>query len=1241
VRPAVTHLGLRHFKTYGSASRRRAVLRAAAASSPAVEGLEARTLMSATPTWTVTPEHVPELKPDQVAPQNTAAPTGITPAQMRTAYGINSIAGDGTGQTIAIVDCYDDPNIVSDLASFDAYFNIAAPPSFSVVSQTGSMTSLPAANSGWITEESLDVEWSHAIAPGANIMLVEANSDNDSDAFAAVNWARQQPGVSVVSMSWAAGDSQAEEQSYDTTFFTPAGHTGVTFVASSDDDGSYLSGGPAYPAANPNVLSVGGTTLNIDSNGDYESESAWGGSGGGFSAAEAQPAYQKGIVTQGSTLRGVPDVSFDADPNTGVPVFDSYNNGTTDPWGEWGGTSLSAPCWAGLIAITDQIRVEDGLSTLDGPSQTLPDIYSLNSANFHDITTGSNAYSAGPGYDLVTGLGTPIANNLVLDLTDQPTQLIFIQSPDNGVAGQNIAPAVTVAVQDVNGDTVSTDSSTVTLTLSNGVFASTGNNTASVAAVDGVATFGNLVIDAAGSYTITASEAMLNRATCTAFNITAAAAAKLVFTQQPSATTIATAITPAVTVAVEDSYGNIVTGDTSAVTLTLSSGTFSSTGSNTVSVSAVGGVASFSGMMIGTTGSYTVAAGDGMLSGATSTSFVVYGTPAQLAIIQQPTDTALGQSFSPTVSVAVEDNSGALVGSDGSLVTLTLSSGDFSTGSNAVTVAAVNGLATFNNLTVESVGSYTLSATDGMLAGAGSAGFKIATVPTVLSVNRSTPAGIGAETASVSYAVTFNEPVEGVSAANFQLVLGGGVSASSTLVVSPSSGFNSFYTVTINNISGTGTLGLNVANATGISDTSGNQFASGFAGFTGQVYSIDQPTQLAFTQPPTASYTGQPIDAGTGIQVAVEDGSGNTLSFDSSPVTLTLSSGTFSTGSNTATVAAVNGIATFSGLEINSAGNFTISARDGALVGATSGSFALTAVPLPSWVSSGSVATWNPSTNTLTVTGTANVISDPGSAEPIIQASGASAVVNLDPSSGTDIHIGGLSLTNGASAIVTSLGSARSVTNYHLLVVGVRGATVAPTYAIDSTSTLDLTDNDMAILYGSGTTPLATVNAQLLEAYDGGLWDKPGLTSSIARTEGGQTALGFGEAWSLALSSFDGLTLGGNAVLVKYTVVGDATLAGTVGLADYNTVLGNYNQSGQTWTSGSFDYSGSVGLAQYNAVLAHYNQTLAGLLPSAASPSSSTSSTVSGTPASAQTTTTVAPKKRPVKHLIKHRHKKS
>ena len=213
---------------------------------------------------------------------------GYTAAQIRAAYGFSNLsfgstAADGRGQTIAIIDAYNDPNITSDLAAFDAGMGLAAPPSFRVVNESGG-TSLPSTDpsQGWEGEEALDVEWAHAIAPGANIILVEANSASDTDLFAAVNWARQQTGVSAISMSWGSDDS-ASNASYDQNLaskylVTPSGHAGITFVASSGD-----SRVPSFPSTSPNVLAVGGTDLYLTSSGSITSETPWNLSGGGTS----------------------------------------------------------------------------------------------------------------------------------------------------------------------------------------------------------------------------------------------------------------------------------------------------------------------------------------------------------------------------------------------------------------------------------------------------------------------------------------------------------------------------------------------------------------------------------------------------------------------------------------------------------------------------------------------------------------------------------------------------------------------------------------------------------------------------------------------------------------------------------------------------------------------------------------------------------------------------------------------
>jgi hypothetical protein len=443
---------------------------------PVIENLESRILLSAAHHAALAHTNF-RILPHNATPAAIYAPNGLTPAIVRQAYGINqimfgNITGDGTGQTIAIVDAYNAPSIVSDLHTFDTIYGLPDP-TLIRINQSGG-TTLPGNDpsgpgNSWAVETSLDVEWAHAVAPKAKIVLVLANSASLSNLFAAVNTARRYAGVSAVSMSWGS-DEASSNTSYNSYFTTPSGHNGVTFIAAAGDSGAYGFNGTTrtvgYPAASPNVLAVGGTALNTDAAGNYLSESAWGygtnsgsygGSGGGISRYQAQPAYQRGVVTQTSTYRAVPDVSFLADPNTGVAVIDSWDFGNTTPHCI-GGTSLAAPMWAGLIAVANQGRAASGLGTLDGVSQTLPRLYALPASDFHDITTGNNGYAAGPGYDLVTGRGSPIANLLVPALagaatpTSTPTPVIgtFTVSPTAVYAGANITLSA-AGVTETNG----------------------------------------------------------------------------------------------------------------------------------------------------------------------------------------------------------------------------------------------------------------------------------------------------------------------------------------------------------------------------------------------------------------------------------------------------------------------------------------------------------------------------------------------------------------------------------------------------------------------------------------------------------------------------------------------------------------------------------------------------------------------------------------------------------------------
>jgi hypothetical protein len=596
-------------------------------SRPQLELLETRDVPStavAHPTFVL-------MNPAGVHPFAGGGPTGYTPAQIKQAYGINQIsfngaAGDGSNTTIAIVDAYDDVTIASDLQVFDSTLGLPNP-AFSKINQNGG-TSLPRGDSGWAEETSLDVEWAHAIAPKAAILLVEANSASFSDLLTAVQTAANHSGVVAVSMSWGGGEFSGET-SYDSYFKSPSGR-GVTFLASSGDSGAPVS----YPAVSPNVVSVGGTTLSLDSSGNITNEAGWSGSGGGISSQESQPSYQHGVVTQSSTKRTNPDVAYDADPNTGFPVYDSYSFPTA-PWQQFGGTSDAAPQWAALIAIADQGRALAGLGSLDSVSQTLPKLYSVSAADFHDITSGSSygvpVYSAGAGYDLVTGRGTPVANKLVADLVGSSNSgtthfSVTTTASSSDTAGTTFS--VTVKALDANGNVYTGYLGTVQFSSSDPAAVLPGNYTFNSTDA-GVHTFSTsngpgATLKTAGSRTVTVADVSAGGINGSAsVNVVPATASALAFVQQPTGTTAGSVITPAVTVDVVDAYGNLETADnTDSVTVAFGANPGNATLGGTTTVTVSGGVATFNNLTVSAAGNgYTLQATSGSLTTATSASF--------------------------------------------------------------------------------------------------------------------------------------------------------------------------------------------------------------------------------------------------------------------------------------------------------------------------------------------------------------------------------------------------------------------------------------------------------------------------------------------------------------------------------------------------------------------------------------------------------------------------------------------
>ena len=327
------------------------------------------------------------------------------------------------------------------------------------------------------------------------------------------------------------------------------------------------------------MLGVGGTDLTLTASNAWSSETGWSDSSGGPSVYESQPSYQTGVVTQQSTARAAPDVAYDADPNTGVAVYDSVPyEGTTYGWVEVGGTSEGAPQWSALVAIADQGRAAAGESALNtsSPQQVMTLLYE-NPGDFHDITSGSSAgkpkYSAGPGYDYVTGLGSPMANLVVGSLvggstTTPPTTYdkLVLSAPTAETAGKSFT--LTITAENSSGATDTSFVGTVDLSSTDSQAVLPASVTFA-AGNDGVAT-ATITLKTAGSQSITATESGTPEVTGALSGITVspAAASKLVISGLAST---ATAGTPdSFTVTAYDAYGNVATGYAGTVAITSS-----------------------------------------------------------------------------------------------------------------------------------------------------------------------------------------------------------------------------------------------------------------------------------------------------------------------------------------------------------------------------------------------------------------------------------------------------------------------------------------------------------------------------------------------------------------------------------------------------------------------------------------------------------------------------------------------
>ena len=417
------------------------------------------------------------------------------PYQMRHAYKIDALinAGfDGSGKTIVIVDAFQSPNIVQQLNTWNAFYGLpslnglggAPNPSLGTFRQVApnGLTPFVAGDpnmSGWAEEISLDVLWAHAIAPGANITLVLAKTNNDADILSATQYAVDHNLGEVISQSFGENESCTDPGllAQEHEMFAEATMKNITIFASTGDegaaqqtcDGASWVKAASSPASDPLVTAVGGTELNAagyclaalgcnpaanPASGTHLGEIVWNegppygdfqadfsstiATGGGFSVLYGEPSYQQGAI-HGGKQRGVPDVSYNAAVMHGVLT---YLNIPGIPAGfyRFGGTSAGSPQWAAILAIADQRS--RNLGFINTALYHIGQARSHYSASFFDVTSGTNSavefdasnnpvnvrgFNAGPGWDAMTGLGSPMTDRLV-------DYLIEFVSPGDGIA---------------------------------------------------------------------------------------------------------------------------------------------------------------------------------------------------------------------------------------------------------------------------------------------------------------------------------------------------------------------------------------------------------------------------------------------------------------------------------------------------------------------------------------------------------------------------------------------------------------------------------------------------------------------------------------------------------------------------------------------------------------------------------------------------------------------------------------
>ena len=761
------------------------------------------------------------------------------------------------------------------------------------------------------------------VASSAGLASATSTAFNITVGAAAKVGFTQQPGGGTGGVTWATQPKVAIQDAFGNTITTST--TSVTLAITT---GTGASGAVATCTANPTPAVSGIATFTgckIDkAAAGYTLTASSAGLASGASnpfTVTVGPANKLGFVQQPSATVAGSVIT----PAVAVAVQDAGGN-----------TVITSNA-----VITMSISTNPGAGTLTG---TLSATANSGIASYGDLSINKS----GTGYTLkavATGLtGTSAAFNVT---AGSASKLVVTQQPGGGSGGVAWSIQPKVSIQDALGNTVTTSTAAVTLSITAGTGTSGAVLTCTAnpkAATAGIVSFTGCTINKSGSgYSLTATAAGLTAATTNTFNMTVGVAAKVVYAQQPTATVAGVAISPAVTVTVQDAGGNTVTSSAATVTIAIGTNPGAGTLSGTVSVNAVSGVATFNTLSINKVGTgYTLTAASTGLTSATSTTFnITVAAAAQLAFTQQPGGGTGGVTWTTQPKITVQDAFGNTVTTSNAAITLAITTGTGTSGATLTCttnpVTAVAGIATYTGCKIDKTGaSYTLTATTTTLTPATSTTFNI----TVGAANKlaflQPPTNVTAATAITPAVTVIVQDAGGntvtTSTATVTIAIGtnpGAGTLTGTVSTTANAGIATFSTLSINKAG----VGYTLTSAsTGLTSTTSTAFT----------VTPGVAAKVVYAQQPTATVAGVAISPA--VTVTVQDAGGNTVT--SSAATVTIAIGTnpgAGTLSGTVSVNAVSGVATFNTLSINKVGTgYTLTAASTGLTSATSTTFNIT-----------------------------------------------------------------------------------------------------------------------------------------------------------------------------------------------------------------------------------------------------------------------------------------------------------